>query len=101
MWNLSRGARSLTSLDLTACVSVTDAGIAHLASAVAGAGAQQQDRLVQEAGGGLQELRLDGLPELSDVGIDSLCPAAGAMFIAVIRRRAICDVCTEKSLTWK
>lgn len=59
---LSRGAPALTSLDLTGCISVTDAGVAHLASL---------------AGHRLESLRLDGLPELSDDGLDALCPATG------------------------
>lgn len=66
--SLSRGAPSLTSLDISACVAVTDAGIAHLASGVAGTG----------GGAGLQELRLDGLPLLSDDGIDGFCPVLSA-----------------------
>lgn len=56
MLSLSRGAPSLTSLDLTSCIGVTDAGIAHLSSLVPR----------------LESLRLEGLPELSDVGLDAL-----------------------------
>lgn len=58
MLGLSRGAPALTSLDLTGCSGVTDAGVAHLASVA----------------GRLESLKLDGLPELSDDGLDALCP---------------------------
>lgn len=54
--SLSRGAPSLTSLDLHGCVGVTDAGIAHLSSLAAR----------------LESLRLEGLPGLSDDGVDAL-----------------------------
>ena len=65
--SLSRGAPSLVHLDLADCSGVTDAGVAHLSSLVIGG-----------AGGGgragrLESLRLDGLPELSDDGLDALC----------------------------
>lgn len=56
MLSLSRGAPSLTSLDLTSCIGVTDAGIAHLSPLVPR----------------LESLRLEGLPELSDDGLDVL-----------------------------
>lgn len=56
MLSLSRGAPSLTSLDLTSCTGITDAGIAHLSSLVPR----------------LESLRLEGLPELSDDGLDAL-----------------------------
>lgn len=62
--SLARGAPALTSLDLSGCVSVTDAGIAHLSSVA--------------VVGRLAELRLDGLPELSDDGLDALCPVLSA-----------------------
>lgn len=55
---VSRGAPSLTCLDLAGCTGVTDAGVAHLSSMV--------------VGGKLECLRLDGLVGLSDDGLDAL-----------------------------
>lgn len=64
---LARGAPALTSLDLSGCTGVTDAGVAHLSSLVvapAGGGGG--------SGGRLERLRLDGLTGLSDDGLDAL-----------------------------
>lgn len=54
--SLARAAPALRVLDLTGCVGVTDAGIAHLSSVV----------------GRLEELRLEGLASVSDDGLDAL-----------------------------
>lgn len=72
--SLSRGAPALTSLDLSGCTTVTDAGIAHLSSMVvvaAEGGARGGER------GRLECLRLDGLTGLSDDGLDLLLGGDG------------------------
>ena len=56
MMSLARGAPGLTSLDLTGCTAITDAGIAHLSSLVSR----------------LESLRMEGIPQLSDDGLDAL-----------------------------
>lgn len=76
--SLSRGAPALTSLDLSGCTGVTDAGIAHLSSMVVAAAtaATAAGSAGVDAGGGgpgrLECLRLNGLMGLSDDGLDVL-----------------------------
>lgn len=69
---LSRGAPSLTNLDLSGCTGVTDAGIAHLSSLVVSEDAGERGRARLEC------LRLDGLPGVSDDGLDALLGASSS-----------------------
>ena len=76
--SLSRGAPALTSLDLSGCTGVTDAGIAHLSSMVVAAATAATAAGSAGGGGGgggpgrLECLRLNGLMGLSDDGLDVL-----------------------------